>query len=171
MSHLRNLFHSPAGQQQGQKAVPVAAVLENAPPPAKTATSHVATTLTPPEFPVEQATLCPENRVAYYNEPRGRAADRFRLLRMRLKPFWTAGKLKKLLITSPLAHDGKSTMLLNLATALGERGKKSVLVIEADLHHSTLTDTLRLKPWAGLTECLTDETTSPLSLIRRVEPF
>jgi capsular exopolysaccharide synthesis family protein len=120
---------------------------------------------------VEQAQLHPENRLVYYAEPRSPAADRFRLLRMKLKTYWTAGKLKKLLITGPLAHDGKSTVILNLATALAERGKRTVLVVEADLHHSSLAGTLRLKPWAGLADCLVDDTTPPLSAIRRIEPF
>lgn len=124
-----------------------------------------------PEFAVEEAHLSAENRLVYYDDPRSPAADRFRLLRMRLKEHWTAGKLKKLLITSPLSHDGKSTAILNLATALAERGKRTVLVVEADLHHSSLAGRLRLKPWAGLTDCLADDATSPFSAIRRIEPL
>lgn len=124
-----------------------------------------------PEFPVEEAKLRPETRLAYQTEPRSLAADRFRLLRMKLKAHWTAGKLKKLLITGALAHDGKSTVLLNLATALAERGKHTVLVVDADLHHASVTETLRLKPWAGLTDCLVDDGAPPLSAIRRIEPL
>jgi succinoglycan biosynthesis transport protein ExoP len=60
---------------------------------------------------------------------------------------------------------------LNLATALAERGKRNVLVVEADLHHSSLSEGLRLKPWAGLTECLLDDAMPPLSAIRRIEPL
>jgi polysaccharide biosynthesis transport protein len=78
---------------------------------------------------------------------------------MRLKEHWRTGKLKKLLVTGALAHDGKSTVLLNLATALAERGKHTVLVVEADLHHSSLAESLKLKPWCGLTECLVDDAT------------
>ena len=168
MSHLRNLFHKPSGHEHApaSRSRPVA-VAKNAATSAHTATATPAF----PEFPVEEAQLRPEARLVYYAEPRSPAADRFRLLRMRLKAFWTAGKLKKLLITGPLAHDGKSTVVVNLATALAERGKRTVLVVEADLHHSSLARTLRLKPWAGLTDCLADDTTSPLSAIRRIEPF
>jgi capsular exopolysaccharide synthesis family protein len=90
---------------------------------------------------------------------------------MRLREHWSAGKLKKLLVTSPLAHDGKSTILLNLATALSERGKRAVLVIEGDLHHASLTEDLGLNRWAGLADCLQDDSTPPLSAIRRVEPL
>jgi capsular exopolysaccharide synthesis family protein len=173
MSHLRNLFHKPSGHEDiSSGGISVATATENpsasanvaimaAPPPAAP----------PPEFPVEDAYVGPENRLVYYADPRSPAADRFRLLRMKLKTLSKTGKLKKLLITGPLAHDGKSTVVMNLATALAERGKRRVLVVEADLHHSSLGDSLRLKPWAGLTECLIDHAMQPLSAIRRIDPL
>jgi len=166
MSHLRNLFHKTTGNEP----IPLAAAAT--PIQGNTAVADLATEApaAPATFPVEEARLRPENRLAYYSEPRSPAADRYRLLRMRLKERWRSGKLKKLLITSPVAHDGKSTVTLHLATALAERGKHSVLVVEADLHHSTLSESLKLKPWAGLTECLADAI-PPLSAIRKIEPF
>jgi capsular exopolysaccharide synthesis family protein len=90
---------------------------------------------------------------------------------MKLKEHWRTGKLKKLLVTGALAHEGKSTVILNLATALAERGKCSVLVVEADLHHSSLTELLKLRAWVGLSECLVDADTPPLSAIRRIDPL
>ena len=167
MSHLRNLFHKPPESEHVPAAAHVAAVSGSV---ARSGNTVIATPALG-EFPVEEARFRPEDRLVYYDEPRSAAADRFRLLRMRLKTHWTAGKLKKLLITGPLAHDGKSTVVLNLATALAERGKRSVLVVEADLHHSSLGSTLRLKPWPGLSDCLVDSTASPLASIRRVDPL
>jgi capsular exopolysaccharide synthesis family protein len=123
------------------------------------------------EFPVDQVTVLPENRIVCHSDPRSPAADRFRLLGMRMKDHWKAGKLKKVLITGPLMHDGKSTVVLNLASALAERGKRTVLVIEADLHHASLSQTLRLKPCAGVSEYLFDDTLSPLSMIRSIDPL
>lgn len=167
MSHLRNLFQKPFGHEPAPVVAAAAIVPENV--TSFTRAAVAAPVL--PEFPVEQAHLSPEARIAYHDDPRSPAADRYRLLRMRLKEHWRAGKLKKLLVTGALAHDGKSTVVLNLATALAERGKRSVLVIEADLHHSSLGGSLKLSPRAGLGECLADETTSPFSVIRRVEPL
>jgi capsular exopolysaccharide synthesis family protein len=174
MSHVRNLFHKPSGHPGNPTAASATAVPENA-----ATFGHIFTstgtdsTVTPtlPEFAVEEAHLSPENRLVYYADPRSPAADRYRLLRMRLKECGRSGKLKKLLVTGALAHDGKSTVLLNLATALAERGKHTVLVLEADLHHASLAESLKLKPWCGLTECLVDDATSPLSAIRRIEPL
>jgi len=167
MSHVRNLFSRPSGHSPILSETSGAAVAENV-----ISLVNAAPVAAPlPDFPVEEASLSPLNRLVYYDDPRSPAADRFRLLRMRLKESWTAGKLKRLLVTGPLAHTGKTTVVLNLATALAERGKRSVLVLEADLHHSCIAKILKLRPWAGLGECLVDDATPPLSAIRRIEPL
>lgn len=167
MSHLHKLFHGPSGPQDSLMAPSAAGVETVTGPP----DGNSAETLRP-EFAVEEAHFGPDQRIVFHTNPRSPAADRFRLLRMRLKEHWKAGKLRKLLITGPVAGEGKSTVTLNLAAALSERGKRSVLIIDADLHsRSSLTDNLGLKPWAGLTDCLVDEGKSPLSFIRRIEPF
>ncbi|HZR63510.1 MAG TPA: CpsD/CapB family tyrosine-protein kinase [Terriglobales bacterium] len=178
MSHIRNLLHNPPTNEPapvGVVAPPVSEHTAFVPHVAESAStfSSASTGVAPsiPEFAVEKAELRAGSRVIYYSDPRSPAADRFRLLRMRLKTHWSAGKLKKLLIASPLAHDGKTTTILNLATALAERNKRRVLVLEADLHHSHIAEVLRLKPWAGLTECLLEDTVSPLSAVRRIEPL
>jgi polysaccharide biosynthesis transport protein len=123
-------------------------------------------------FPVEEAYVGPESRVVFHTEPHGPGADRFRHLRMRLRELQAAegGRGRSLLITSALPQDGKSTISLNLATALAEYGRRSVLVVEADLHHPTLTQELRLKPWPGLSDCL-EGRLNLLGAIRRVEPL
>jgi capsular exopolysaccharide synthesis family protein len=167
MSHLRNLFQKSSGNE---RLIPAPGV-SVAPANVAAVVGVTTATTTLPEFAVETAHLGPENRLVYYNDPRSPAADRYRLLRMRLKEHRRIGKLKKVLVTGALAHDGKSTVILNLATALAERGKRSVLVIEADLHHASLAGSLKLRPWAGLSECLADDTIAPLSAIRRIEPL
>jgi|HubBroStandDraft_5_1064220.scaffolds.fasta_scaffold96775_2 capsular exopolysaccharide synthesis family protein len=118
----------------------------------------------------ENVTLTPESRLVYHLEPDSPGADRFRLLRMRLWPLWEASKLKTLLVTSALAQDGKSTVVMNLATALAEQGQRSVLVVEGDLCHPSLSPRLGLSNRAGLSECL-EGGQNPLSLIRRMDPL
>jgi len=181
MSHIRNLFHRPFGHHPPPASAVAAAastvaMAEELFPSAviKSGTAaggSSATIATLPDFPVEEAKLYPVSRLVFHGDPLSSGADRFRFLRTRLRERGTAGKLKKLLITSPLAHDGKSTIVMNLATALLERGKRSVLVIEADLHHASVAERLQLHSWPGLTECLQDRSISPLSQIRRVEPL
>lgn len=121
-------------------------------------------------IPTEEVQVLPESRIVMYTDPRSAGADRFRFLRMCLRELWNAGKVRSLLITSPLPKDGKSTIALNLATALAEKGKRKVLLIEADLHHPTLTEQLGLDGVQGLADCL-DNGLDPLSVIRRIEPL
>jgi capsular exopolysaccharide synthesis family protein len=122
------------------------------------------------QVPVEEIEIEPTSRIVFQSDPQGLAADRFRFLRMRLRELWDAGKLKRVLITSPLPEDGKSTVSLNLATALAERGRNTVLLLEADLHHPTLLAKLGAKAGPGLAQCL-ECGSNPLSLLRRIEPL
>jgi capsular exopolysaccharide synthesis family protein len=119
---------------------------------------------------IEEAQLEGLDRVVYYTDPNSPAADRFRLLQMRLREHWTAGKLSSILVTSPLPGDGKSTVALNLATALTEQRKRTVLLVDADLHRGRLSEWLGLRPHAGLAECL-QHGLNPLSAVRRIEPL
>jgi len=167
MSHLRNLLYNPSGHEQAPLSPSVATAPGHVSNLAKAPTAAYA----PAEFPVEEAQLRPESRIVFHSDPRSPAADRYRLLRMKLKTLSSTGKLKKILVTSPLAHDGKTTVTLNLATALAERGKRRVLLIEADLHNSSLADILSLRQAAGLSECLVNDSISPLAAIRRIEPL
>lgn len=118
----------------------------------------------------EQVAIGVQSRIVVLNQPHSLGADRFRFLRMRLDEMWTAGKLKSLLITSPLPQDGKSTVAVNLATALAERGKRRVLVVEADLYHSDLRQQLGLGFHEGLAECL-EGGRDPLTAVRRLDPL
>ena len=122
------------------------------------------------QVPTIEVQVFPNSRIVTHTDPRSAGADRFRFLRMCLRELWKVGKLKSLLITSPLPQEGKSTIALNLATALSERGKHTVLLIEADLHHPTLTEQLGLDGTLGLADCLEDGL-DPISVIRRVEPL
>ena len=122
------------------------------------------------EIAPEYVNLRPESRLFYYSQPDSPGADRFRLLRMRLTPLWEAGKLKTLFVTSSHAQDGKSTVVLNLATALAEQGKRNVLVVEGDLCHPGLSSKLGIAERSGLAECL-ESGADPLPLIRRLDPL
>jgi capsular exopolysaccharide synthesis family protein len=121
-------------------------------------------------IPVEDVHIRPESRIVYHTKPFSAGADRFRFLRLRLQNLWNAGKLRRLLVTSPLPQDGKSTIAMNLATALAEGGKRTVLLIEADLHHPSVTQRLGLKNRPGLAECLESDL-NPVSAIRRLAPL
>src|SRR5665647_1910414 len=51
---------------------------------------------------VDEVQINPEVRLVFHTDPSSPAADRFRFVRMRLRTLKALGKLKSLLITSPL---------------------------------------------------------------------
>jgi len=120
--------------------------------------------------PVVRMQVGPKSGLFFHSDPRGFAAERYRLLRLRLRTFRAQADLKTILITSPGARDGKSTVALNLAAALAEKGKESVLLLEADLRRPTLASELGLKLPSGLTHCTRTEL-GLSSVIWRVEPL
>jgi succinoglycan biosynthesis transport protein ExoP len=160
MSQVRNLFEKSLKQRYNLVSPPVDVPSEDF--------AEAAPGLQ--EFPAVTAQIQDKDRVIFHSDPRSPGADRFRFLRVRLRERWPAGKPKTLLITSPLAHDGKSTTTLNLATAMCDRGKYRVLLLEGDLHRAPLTQQLGLGAWPGLAECLQSDF-NPLAAIRRVEPL
>lgn len=122
------------------------------------------------EVPVETVQVRPGSRIVAHTDPRGPSADRLRFLRLRLNQVWNAEKLKKLLITSAAPHDGKSTTTLNLAVTLSEEGKRTVLLIDGDIHRATASRELGLDGRPGVAECLEIDA-DPCSLVRRIEPL
>jgi Mrp family chromosome partitioning ATPase len=118
----------------------------------------------------EECTISPESRVAVYHDPTSAGADRFRLAQIRLKSLQASRGLKSILITSPMPGDGKTTVSLNLATALSENGRVPVLLLEADVYRPTVLTRLGLKPWPGLSEC-SRRGEDPMLAIRRINPL
>jgi succinoglycan biosynthesis transport protein ExoP len=63
--------------------------------------------------------------------------DAFRRLRVELQMIADDVSLRRILITSALPFEGKSTVVFNLGLALGEMGKR-VIIADADFHRPTL---------------------------------
>jgi capsular exopolysaccharide synthesis family protein len=121
-------------------------------------------------IPVETVELHSESRLVMPTGRQSPGADRIRYLRMRLHELQHQRQLRSIAITSPLPDDGKSTIALNLASALAESRQKSVLLIEADLHQPALAKVLAIPPRAGLADCI-EEGTDPLMSVWRIEPL
>jgi capsular exopolysaccharide synthesis family protein len=66
------------------------------------------------------------------NDPRSAGAESFRSLRTAIHVASHAGRLRSLLVTSPLFGEGKSTVAYNTAIAFALAGKK-VLLLDADM--------------------------------------
>jgi len=121
-------------------------------------------------IPTEICQLSDESRIVVHQDPRSAAADRFKMMHIRLKELQAANNLKTILITSALPGDGKSTVALNLATVLAEKGRYPVLLLEADVYRPVLSKRLGVRPWGGLTQCYL-RGTEPARAIRRIEPL
>ncbi len=88
----------------------------------------------------------------------GEFAESFRGLRANLQYLAVQRPLKTILVTSPAANQGKTTVCANLATAIAQSGG-SVLLLEADLRRPTLSKAFGLpRGEPGLTSVLVGNT-------------
>jgi capsular exopolysaccharide synthesis family protein len=134
--------------------------LENEPP--KTAESElpkIGGTATHEfgRFPSLPISLSQDGRLVSLSEEASLGAEKFRFLAVRLKQIQRSRHLKKLLITSTIPEEGKSTVSGNLAVTLARRKEQKVLLLEGDLRRPVLARQFGLAHLAGLSECLQGE--------------
>jgi capsular exopolysaccharide synthesis family protein len=106
-----------------------------------------------PEFPSLQVSVDATSRLVFMTEPDSLAAEKFRFLGVRLRQMQQTRTIKKVLITSTIPEEGKSTVSANLAGVLARR-KQKVLLIEGDLRRPVLAKEFGLGHLAGLGEWL-----------------
>src|SRR5215472_6934501 len=82
--------------------------------------------------------LDPANSVFLNSRPGEGGPERFRTLRSRLYKIASTRKLKKVLITSGVAAEGKTFVASNLAQSIVQQPELRVLLIDADLRSSRL---------------------------------
>ncbi|HVE76336.1 MAG TPA: polysaccharide biosynthesis tyrosine autokinase [Actinomycetota bacterium] len=85
--------------------------------------------------------------------PQSPPAEAFRILRTGIHFMGVDDPIKILLVTSPYAGDGKTTVATNLAASMAAAGSVTILV-ETDLRKPVLEDFLELPPGPGLSEVL-----------------
>jgi succinoglycan biosynthesis transport protein ExoP len=79
--------------------------------------------------------------------------DAFRRLRVELQMISDETPLRRILVSSALPFEGKSTVVFNLGLALGEVGKR-VIIADADFHRPTLHRIANTGSQQGLTDLL-----------------
>src|SRR5882724_746039 len=87
-------------------------------------------------------------------EPRSPHADQYRALRDGLLAAQSAQPVKVFVITSAVAHEGRTVTALNLACTLAEDTTKRVVVVDADLRKPALHKLLGIDNQRGLADYL-----------------
>ena len=119
-------------------------------------------------FPLLQASLPPDSKLVCLTAPESLAAEKFRFLGVRLRQLQHSRKLKKLLITSTIPEEGKSTVSANLATILARKQQPKILLLDGDLRRPSLSKQFGVGKLPGLSEWLTGEP-RPIEHIYRLE--
>jgi len=89
--------------------------------------------------------------------PQGQVTEAFKTLRTNLLLSYTEQPRKVFLITSPHPQDGKTTIAANLAVVAAQTERR-VLLVDADLRHSSIHKLLNMDNHGGLRELLLTET-------------
>jgi capsular exopolysaccharide synthesis family protein len=111
-------------------------------------------------LPLEDLEQCPSLKVSL---PRGTrlvsvggqeslGAEKFRFLAVRLRQLRQTRELKKILITSTIPQEGKSTVSANLACTLARRKQTRTVLLEGDLRRPTLAAQFGIGKVPGLSE-------------------
>ena len=120
-------------------------------------------------------------KVVTVSYPYSRAADAFRLVGVGAARWSSNGdgenhpkRAETILVTSPEARDGKTTVAANMAAALAQSGKR-VLVVSCDLRRPAIHETFGVPIRPGLTDVLhasngNRDTKAPLDLAPYLEP-
>jgi len=104
-----------------------------------------------------EARLPEETRLVTLTEPDSPTAEAFRLLGVRMRDLRRERTLKKLLVTSTIPQEGKSTVAANLACTLAQTGKERVLLVEGDVRKPAQARIFGFAQHPGLCEWLQGE--------------
>jgi capsular exopolysaccharide synthesis family protein len=117
--------------------------------------------------PVLPVFIPQESRLVAVEKEGSLGAEKFRFLAVRLRQLRQSRPLKKILITSTIPQEGKSTVAANLACTLARRKQHKTLLLEGDLRRPTVSEKFGIGKVPGLCEWLSGET--PTINIYRLE--
>jgi capsular exopolysaccharide synthesis family protein len=109
------------------------------------------------QFQSLPVSLPQDSKLVCLTAPESFGAEKFRFLGVRLRQLQHSRPLKKLLITSTIPEEGKSTVSANLATILARRQQPKILLLEGDLRRPSLAKQFGLGRIPGLSEWLHGE--------------
>ena len=101
--------------------------------------------------------LSEQSRLVSVTDRESPTAEAIRLLGVRLRDLRRIKPLKKVLITSTIPQEGKSTIASNLACVLSRSKEERTLLIGGDLRRPTLSRTFGIHSSAGINDCIRGE--------------
>jgi polysaccharide biosynthesis transport protein len=114
-------------------------------------------------IPAPPRALQKSNDLVMLREPSGAQAETFRKLRTSIEFVNPAGSAKKIMVTSAMEQEGKSTTIANLAVALA-RGGRRVAVVDLDLRRPYLSSLFHVGGRPGITDVALKHATLPDAL-------
>jgi capsular exopolysaccharide synthesis family protein len=117
-----------------------------------------------PEIPAVKVATDP--KLVCVTDGHSLAAERFRFLGVKLRHLQQKKQINRLLITSSVPEEGKSTVAANLACVLAKREDVRVLLLEGDLRRPALAKSLGIQVLKGLGELLENDKVSGTNLYR-----
>jgi capsular exopolysaccharide synthesis family protein len=93
-----------------------------------------------------------ESRVVALTEGNTLGAEKFRLLRTRLRNLREHRQLQSLVVTSAVPNEGKTLVAMNLAVSLAKHTGERILLLEGDLRKPMLGQHLGIKALPGVGE-------------------
>jgi capsular exopolysaccharide synthesis family protein len=95
-----------------------------------------------------------QSRLVCVTDKESLAAEKFRFLAVRLRQMQQTRTLKRVLITSSVPQEGKSTVAANLACTLARRTRQRTLILDGDLRRPSLSNIFGLGKLPGICEWL-----------------
>lgn len=112
------------------------------------------------DCPTLRVTIPADTRLVSISKDESLGAEKFRFLAVRLRQMRQNRPLKKVLVTSSIPEEGKSTVAANLACTLARRKQQRTLLLEGDLRRPTIATQFGLGHLPGLSEWFNGETES-----------
>src|SRR5580698_6159864 len=106
------------------------------------------------QCPVLAVSIPEESHLVAVDKEESLGAEKFRFLAVRLRQLRQSRSLKKVLITSTIPQEGKSTVAANLACTLARRKQHKTLLLEGDLRRPTVARQFGLGNRPGVCEWL-----------------
>jgi capsular exopolysaccharide synthesis family protein len=110
------------------------------------------------QFPALPVSILPSSRLVSVGAEESLGAEKFRFLAVKLRQLRQSRNLKKVLITSTIPQEGKSTVAANLACTLARRKQHKTLLLEGDLRRPAVAEKFGLGRLPGLCEWLSGKT-------------